>query len=132
MNNILDALANIIGQYNYWIAILLMMTGFYTVIVSGNLIKKLIGLGIFQTSVLIFFISISKIKGGTAPILIDEATAATMRPFLYGNPLPHVLMLTAIVVGVATLSMGMALVVRIKEAFGSIEEDEIHRVDEAF
>lgn len=117
---------HIIGQYNYWIAILLMMSGFYTVIVSGNLIKKLLGLGIFQTSVLIFFISLSKIQGATAPILIDKPDV------VYGNPLPHVLMLTAIVVGVATLSMGMALVVRINEAYGSIEEDEIHQQDESF
>jgi multicomponent Na+:H+ antiporter subunit C len=132
MNNLIEIITEVIGKYNYWIAILLMMSGFYTVIVSGNLIKKLLGLGIFQTSVLIFFISLSKIKGGTAPILLDEKAAEAMQPVIYGNPLPHVLMLTAIVVGVATLSMGMALVVRINEAFGSIEEDDIHRVDEAF
>lgn len=126
MEELTELALHVIGQYNYWIAILLMMSGFYTVIVSGNLIKKLLGLGIFQTSVLIFFISLSKVQGATAPILIDRPDV------VYGNPLPHVLMLTAIVVGVATLSMGMALVVRINEAYGSIEEDEIHQQDESF
>lgn len=128
MTDVITFLQNITEHYNYWIAIFLMMSGFYIVIVSGNLIKKVLGLGIFQTSVLIFFISLSKISGGTAPILIDNASDSV----IYGNPLPHVLMLTAIVVGVATLSLGMALVVRINEAFGSIEEADIHKQDEAF
>ncbi len=113
-----------LGLYNYWIAVILMMTGFYIVISSGNLIKKIIGLNIFQVSVFLFYISMGKITGGTAPIKTDGAT-------IYSNPLPHVLILTAIVVGVATTALGLSLVVRIKEAYGTIEEDEIHSQDEA-
>ncbi|HHW78914.1 MAG TPA: cation:proton antiporter subunit C [Xanthomonadaceae bacterium] len=100
-----------------------MMCGFYVVISSGNLIKKLVGLNIFQTSVFILYISMGKIIGGTAPIVIDKAV-------VYSNPLPHVLILTAIVVGIATTSLGLALVVRIHEAYGTIEEDEIHAQDQ--
>ena len=111
--------------YNYWVVVVLMMAGFYTVISRGNLIKKMVGLNIFQTSVFILFISIGKIEGGTAPILIKDASGVD-----YSNPLPHVLILTAIVVGVATTALGLALVVRIKEAYGSIEEEEIHSFDE--
>ncbi len=113
---------NIIGLYNYWIVVLLMMIGFYIVIAHENLIKKLIGLGIFQTSVFFFYISMGKITGGTAPIL-DEKWQ------LYSNPLPHVLILTAIVVGIATTAMGLSLVVRIQEAYGSIEESDIQAQD---
>jgi len=112
----------IVGHYNYWIAIFLMMVGFYTVISRGNLVKKIIGLNIFQVSVFLLYISMSMVKGGAAPI-ITEGVA------LYSNPLPHVLILTAIVVGVATTALGLALVVRIKEAYGTIEEDEIHELD---
>ena len=112
----------IIGHYNYWIAIFLMMAGFYTVISRGNLVKKIIGLNIFQVSVFLLYISISTVTGGAAPII-------TKGTELYSNPLPHVLILTAIVVGVATTALGLALVVRIKEAYGTIEEDEIHRQD---
>ena len=112
----------ILGYYNYLIFIVLMMCGFYVVISSGNLIKKLVGLNIFQTSVFILYISMGKIIGGTAPIVIDKAV-------VYSNPLPHVLILTAIVVGIATTSLGLALVVRINEAYGTIEEDEIHAQD---
>ena len=114
---------SIVGLFNYWVVIFLMMTGFYVVIARGNLVKKVIGLNIFQTSVFIFYISMGKVQGGTAPIL--EAGART-----YSNPLPHVLILTAIVVGVATTALGLALAVRIKEAYGTIEEDEIHERDE--
>ena len=99
-----------------------MMAGFYLVIASGNLVKKLVGLNIFQTSVFILYISLGKVAGGTAPIFIEGAEH-------YSNPLPHVLILTAIVVGVATMSLGLALVVRIQEAYGSIEEDEIQQQD---
>lgn len=113
----------ILDLYNYWVVIALMMVGFYSVIVQGNLIKKLIGLNIFQTSVFIFYISVGKVKDGTAPILIDDVT-------LYSNPLPHVLILTAIVVGIATLSLALALVVRIKDAYGTVEEEEIREIDE--
>ena len=111
------------GLFNYWVVIFLMMTGFYVVIARGNLVKKIIGLNIFQTSVFIFYISVGKVRGGTAPILAEGLEA-------YSNPLPHVLILTAIVVGVATTALGLALAVRIKEAYGTIEEDEIHERDE--
>lgn len=107
---------------NYWIAMFLLMTGVYIVIARGNLVKKLVGLSIFQTSVYLIYISPGKIIGGTAPILDPRFT-------IYSNPLPHVLILTTIVVGVATLALGLALVVRINEAYGTIEEDEVHAAD---
>ena len=113
-----------LGLYNYWIVIFLMMTGFYVVIAHGNLIKKIVGLNIFQTSVIILYVSMGKVDGGAAPILDDAVT-------VYSNPLPHVLMLTAIVVGVATTALALALVVRIKEAYGTVEEEEIHNQDES-
>ena len=112
------------GLYNDFIAIFLMMAGFYVVIAQGNLVKKLVGLGLFQTSVFIFYISMGKVAGGHAPILTDGVT-------LYSNPLPHVLILTAIVVGVATTALGLALAVRIHEAYGSVEEDDIVAMDHA-
>lgn len=118
---------HILGLYNYWVFIILMMCGFYMVISCGNLVKKLIGLNIFQTSVFILYISMGKIIGGTAPIIIERTDA------IYSNPIPHVLILTAIVVGIATTSLGLALVVRINEAYGTIEEDEIdERYDGSF
>ena len=110
------------GLFNYWIVVVLMMTGFYIVISRGNLVKKIVGLNIFQTSVFILYITSGKIVGGTAPILDDRFS-------VYSNPLPHVLILTAIVVGVATTSLGLALVVRIREAYGTIEEDELELKD---
>ena len=110
------------GLFNYWVVIVLMMLGFYVVITRHNLIKKMVGLNIFQVSVFLFYISMSKIKGGTAPILEDGIE-------VYSNPLPHVLILTAIVVGVATTALGLALVVRIREAYGTIEEEEIDRLE---
>jgi len=112
----------LLGQYNYWIVIFLMMTGFYIVIARGNLVKKIIGLNIFQTSVFLLYITMGKLRGGTAPIL-DE------RFERYSNPLPSVLILTAIVVGVATTAVALALTVRIREAYGTIEEDEIAAFD---
>lgn len=114
----------VLELYNYWIVVLLMMAGFYIVIAHGNLIKKIVGLNIFQTSVFILYISMGKILGGTAPI-VEEGYAT------YSNPLPHVLILTAIVVGVATAALGLALIVRIREAYGTVEEDEILEQDEA-
>ena len=113
---------NIIGLYNYWIVVVLMLIGFYIVIAHENLIKKLIGLSIFQTAVFFLYISMGKITGATAPIL-DPGYQ------LYSNPLPHVLILTAIVVGIATTALGLSLVVRIQEAYGSIEEHEIQVQD---
>ena len=115
----------LIGHYNYWIVIFLMMAGLYVVIAQGNLVKKIVGLNIFQASVFILFISMGKIEGGTAPIVKTGVS-------LYSNPLPHVLILTAIVVGVATTALALALVVRINEAYCSVEEDEIHRQDQSF
>ena len=112
------------GLFNYWVAVILMMIGFYTVISRGNLIKKIVGLNIFQTSVFLLYISFSKVDGATAPILDERFTS-------YSNPLPHVLILTAIVVGVATSALGLALVVRIREAYDSVEEDEILKQDQA-
>ena len=113
---------NVIDYINYWIAVILLVTGIYIVIARGNLVKKLVGLAIFQTSVYLIYISPGKILGGTAPIIEPGVR-------VYSNPLPHVLILTAIVVGVATLALGLALVVRINEAYGSIEEDEIRARD---
>lgn len=112
------------GLFNYWMVIVLMMTGLYIVVSRGNLVKKIVGLNIFQTSVFILYISMGKVSGGTAPIL-------TGKPEVFSNPLPHVLILTAIVVGVATTALALALVVRIKNAYGTIEEDEIQKTDDA-
>ena len=106
------------GLYNYWIVIFLMMAGLYIVMARANLIKKMVGLSIFQASVFVFYLTMGKVAGGTAPIVIPGDQA-------YSNPLPHVLILTAIVVGIATVGMGMALIIRIKEAYGTVEEDEI-------
>lgn len=158
--------------FNYWAVIVLMMVGFYTLISRDNLVKKLIGLNIFQTSVIMMYVSFGKIMGGTAPILIESGdhggeddhaatdaghaaaetavdavgsagefvaqgasgavhAASEAAEILYSNPIPHVLMLTAIVVGVATLALGLSLVVRINEAYDTIEEDEIARKDNA-
>ncbi len=115
--------SDILGLFNYWMVIILMMIGFYTVVSRGNLVKKIVGLNIFQTSVFLLYISMGKVSGGTAPIL-------TGKPEVYSNPLPHVLILTAIVVGVATTALGLALVVRIKNAYDTIEEDEIQAADD--
>lgn len=112
----------LLGLYNYWIVVVLMMVGFYIVIAHGNLIKKIVGLIIFQTSVFIFYISMANVNGGTAPILAAGVTQ-------YSNPIPHVLILTAIVVGISTTALALALAVRIKEAYGSIEEEEIQNKD---
>jgi multicomponent Na+:H+ antiporter subunit C len=96
-----------------------MMGGLFIVISQNNMMKKLVGLAIFQTSVFLFYITVGKVAGGTAPILMSYGKTA------YSNPLPHVLILTAIVVGVATTALGLALVLRIHAAFGSIEDDEV-------
>jgi multicomponent Na+:H+ antiporter subunit C len=115
----------VLGLYNYWIVIFLMMTGFYIVISRGNLVKKVIGLNIFQTSVLLLYLTMGKVSGGTAPIMRETYDPET----LYSNPLPSVLMLTAIVVGIATSAVALALIIRIKESYGTIEEDEIAAMD---
>ncbi len=108
----------VLGRYNYWIYVALMMIGFYAIVAKPNLIKKIIGVNIFQTAVFLFYISIGKVSGGTAPIVWEEATR-------YDNPIPHVLILTAIVVSVSTTAVAFALIIRIKERFGTIEEDQI-------
>jgi multicomponent Na+:H+ antiporter subunit C len=108
----------ILAKYNYWIYIFLMMTGFYAVVAKRNLVKKIIGLNIFQTAVFLFYISIAKVMGGTAPILLEGTV-------LYDNPLPHCLILTAIVVSVSTTAVALAIIILIKRAFGTIEEDQI-------
>lgn len=116
-----------VALYNYWIVIVLMMAGFYIMIARPNLVKKIIGLSIFQTGIFYFYISLGKINHGTAPILIEPS--ADQQAIIYSNPLPHVLILTAIVVGVATMAVGLALVVRIYEKYGSIEEDDIKKIE---
>lgn len=114
--------AGVLSHFGYFITVFLMMAGLFIVIARGNLIKKLVGLSIFQTSVYLLYIVPGKLLGGTAPIVSDAFK-------VYSNPLPHVLMLTAIVVGVATLSVGLALIVRIREAYGSIEGNDVRAID---
>ncbi len=111
-------------HYSYWIVVILFVIGLYTVMSRANLIKKMIGLSLFQISVFLFYITMGKIEGGTAPIIIDKPDV------IYSNPLPHVLILTAIVVGVATTALGLSLVVRIKETFDTIDEDDIRAMEE--
>ncbi len=112
----------ITDHYNYWLIIFLLMAGLFVTMTSGNLVKKIVGLNVFQMAVFLFFISVAKLEGGTAPIL-------TGKPEQFSNPLPHVLILTAIVVGVATTALGLALVVRIRETYGSIEEARLQEAD---
>ncbi|MCH8054976.1 MAG: cation:proton antiporter subunit C [Deltaproteobacteria bacterium] len=108
--------------YNYWIFILLMMIGLYTVIAKPNLVKKVIGLSLLQTAIFLFFLSLGKVTGGTAPVVVPSAT-------LYSNPLPHALMLTAIVVSVSTMAVALAIIVNIKQTYGTVEEDEIQEAE---
>lgn len=110
-------------HYVYWLLFALMMVGLYVVISHGNLLKKLIGLTLFQVGVFLFFISLGKVDGGSAPIVSEDVET-------YSHPLPQVLILTAIVVGVATLAVGLALSVRVFEAYGTVEEDELVERDE--
>ena len=117
----------IFGHMNYWLFTVLMMTGLYIVVAKGNLVKKIVGLNIFQTAVFMFYISLGKVTGGTAPIF---PTDMNIDPdVVYSNPLPHVLILTAIVVGIATTSLGLALIIRIREAYDTIEESEILAIE---
>jgi multicomponent Na+:H+ antiporter subunit C len=135
----------ILAHLNYVAVVVLMMGGLYIVFSSGNLIKRMIGLAIFQTSTGLFYIGLAKVSGGTAPIIIDavsndaKALAAELDPaylaahglngVVYSNPLPHVLILTAIVVGVSTLAVGLAIAVRLREAYGTVEADEVAALD---
>ena len=111
------------GSWHYLAVVILMVTGLYVVMVNSNLVKKVLGLNLFQTSVFVFYISLGKLEGGTAPILADGFTR-------YANPLPHVLILTAIVVGVATTALALSLIVRIHRAYQSVEEDELEGVEQ--
>lgn len=118
-----------LGIYNYWIYIVLMMIGFYGVIAKMNLIKQAIALGLFQTGIFLFYISMAVVDGGTAPIwtTIGDGSIKALGP--YDNPLPHVLILTAIVVSVSILAVALALIINIKRTYGTIEYDEITRLD---
>lgn len=117
----------IVGHMNYWLFIALMMTGLYIVVARGNLVKKIIGLNIFQSAVFMLYISIGRVDGGTAPIFPTDMKIDPS--VVYSNPLPHVLILTAIVVGVATTALALALVVRIREEYDTIEEDGIQQAE---
>ena len=119
----------IVGHLNYWLITVLMMTGLYIVVAKGNLVKKIVGLNIFQTSIFMLYISMGKITGGTAPIFPVDMNIDP--DVIYTNPLPHVLILTAIVVGVATTALGLALIVRIREEFNTINEDDIVVIEQA-
>jgi multicomponent Na+:H+ antiporter subunit C len=114
----------LLGLYYYWVFAVLLMIGFYAIVANPNLIKKLIGLSIFQSAVFLLYITMDKVEGGTAPILQDGVSDA-----LYSNPLPQVLILTAIVVGISTTALGLGILVRIKEEYGSVEEHEIEEAD---
>jgi len=114
----------LVPHFSYWVTLFLMIAGLQVLIARGNLMKKLIGLAVLQSSVYLLYIAPGKLLGGTAPIVAPGFA-------VYSNPLPHVLILTAIVVGVATLALGLAITVRIREAYGSIEEDEILELDRA-
>jgi len=145
------ALDFLLTHFNYLVVVFLMMAGLWIVFASRNLIKRMIGLAIFQSSIGLFYITLGKVAGGTAPIIIDaksaagrKAVAALAAPLdpayvaqagldgvVYANPLPQVLVLTAIVVGVATLAVGFAIAVRVREAYGTVEADEIAARDQS-
>lgn len=118
-----------LGLFNYWVYVLLMMLGLYASIAKPNLVKKVIGLSLFQTGIFIFYISMGVVsrdgKSGEAPIFFGDGAE-----HLYTNPLPHVLILTAIVVSVSTLAVALALIVNIKRAYGTIEADELADMDQ--
>lgn len=114
----MDLTEGIVTSYNHWVTVFLMVCGLYVVVARGNMVKKLVGLNLFQTAMFLLYITPGKILGGTPPILEEGQQ-------VYSNPLPHVLILTAIVVGISTLALGLGLVVRINELYGTIEEDEI-------
>ncbi len=117
----MDAAAS---YYNYWIAIVVMMIGLYGVKTKRNLLKQAISLGLFQTGIFLFYVSMGVVDEGTAPVWwIEDGRKATGRPF--DNPLPHCLMLTAIVVSVSVFAVAISIIVRIKRAYGTIEEDDI-------
>jgi len=124
----MDAFLNVlISKANYWVYITLMMIGLYGIVAKQNMVKKIIGLNILQTAVILFFISIGAKKNATIPIIehAHDGTHTTIAAIHYINPLPHVLMLTAIVVAVATLGVALTLVVRIHQQYHTLEENEI-------
>jgi multicomponent Na+:H+ antiporter subunit C len=123
---IFEIFSHLPTHWHYLGCITLMMIGLYIAISRGNLVKKIMGINLFQASVILLYVSMGKVSGGTAPILIEGAESV-----VYSNPVPHVLMLTAIVVGVASTALGLALVVRIHEAYETVEEDEIVALDRA-
>ncbi len=127
-----DLLAILVAKYNYWIYITLMMIGLYTMIAKNNLVKKIVGMNIFQTAIILFYVSIGAKKGATIPIIehghggeFHGGAAHVVHAADYINPLPHVLMLTAIVVAVATLGVALALAIKIHDKYKTLEEDEI-------
>jgi multicomponent Na+:H+ antiporter subunit C len=123
-----------LALYNDWAVIVIMMAGFYIMIARYNLVKKIIGLSIFQTGIFYFYVGLGKVDNGTAPIFVEPSAAKGIveEVVIYSNPLPHVLILTAIVVSVATMAVGLALIVRIYEKYGSIEEDDIQAIDNKY
>ena len=118
----------IMGKYNYWFYIALMMIGFYAMIGKRNLIKMIIGMNIFQTAIILFYVSIAFMKGAATLPILEHAHGHEVNAIedsYYINPLPHVLMLTAIVVMVATLGVALAIAIKIYRRYGTLEEDEI-------
>jgi len=125
MSGILDI---VYAEYNYWIYVTLMMIGFYAMIAKKNLIKKVIGANIFQTAIFLFYVSLADITGGTAPILVGGHGGEHVEhaaDVIYTNPVPHCLILTAIVVSVSTTAVALALIIRIYNEYGSLDEDVI-------
>lgn len=123
-----DILRILVGKYNYWGALVLLLIGLWGMVAKRNLLKKVIAMSIFQTAIILFYISIGEKRGATIPILAHgagEAGHAAIDAAAYANPLPHVLMLTAIVVGVSTLGVALAILQKIHRVHGTIEEDEI-------
>lgn len=122
-----ELLTTVVAKYNYWVYITLMMIGLYAIIVKNNLVKKIVGMNIFQTAIILFYVSIGAKKGATIPIIehVHGADAHVVHAVDYINPLPHVLMLTAIVVAVATFGVALALAVRVYRQYDTLEEDEI-------
>jgi multicomponent Na+:H+ antiporter subunit C len=122
-----DLLTIIISKYNYWGYIVLMMIGLYAMIVKKNLVKKIIGMSIFQTAIIFFYVSIGMKKNATIPIIsrANDGGERAVRALDFINPLPHVLMLTAIVVSVATLGVALALAIKVYRQYNSLEEDVI-------
>lgn len=115
-----------LGLYNYWVYIFLLVVGLYAVLAKGNYVKRMIGLGIFQSAVFLLFITMDKVEGGTGPIFKGPPEPGQ----IFANPLPQVLILTAIVVGIAVTALGLAIAIRIREEFGSVEEADTRAMDD--